>query len=106
MFTFKGSRFRIASDFSIAKNGSKKTMKYSIKMLKENDLQQESYNQKNYPPGVKQNKNILRYKTSQKLHLNISFLRKILEDVLHSSKQETKLRKSKRYGNQETRDPT
>ena len=28
-------------------------------MLRENDFQQESYIQKNYPPDVKQNKNIL-----------------------------------------------
>lgn len=37
---------------------------------------------------------------------NTPFLKKILEDVLHLSKQETKSRKSKSYRNQETRNTT
>lgn len=44
-------------------------MNYAIKMLRANDFQQEFYLQKNCPPGIKQNKNILRYKTSQNLYL-------------------------------------
>lgn len=44
-------------------------MKHAIKMLKANDYQQEFYIQKNYLPGVKQNKNFLRYKTSQSFYL-------------------------------------